>query len=114
MSVPERSTPPQNLVSFPDVFGEDRLFLDSLRWHGVPVSLTTLIPDGQIVYIGTPPVQIMVGSKPRTQIELARYAARCAVQAGLRDVLEWLGERPLPWPPVTGAEILDGIRRGLM
>ena len=45
---------------------------------------------------------------------LAGYAARCAVQRGLADVLEWLGERPLPWPPVTGSEVLEGFRRGLI
>jgi hypothetical protein len=56
----------------------------------------------------------MIGSKPRTEDELARYYWRWRVQVGLADVLEWLGERVSPMPPVTGAEILDGIRRGLM
>ena len=113
VSVPEPQHPTQNLVSYPEIFG-DRLFLDSTVWHGVPVALTTLIPDGQVVWIGEPLRQVMVGCKPRTDLELAGYAARCAVQHGLADVLEWLGERPLPFPPVTGAEVLDGFRRGLI
>ena len=111
MSVPDQHPP--NLVSYPDLFGET-LFLDHTKWHGVPVTLSTLIPDGQVIAIGTPPIQYLIGSRPRTELELAGYAARRAVQAGLADVLAWLGERPLPWPPVTGAEVLDGIRRGIV
>lgn len=111
MRLPEQ--PAQNLVSYPDLFG-DQLFLDHTKWHGVPVTLSTLIPDGQVVAIGTPPIQFLIGSCPRTELDLAGYAARCAVQAGLADVLAWLGERPLPWPPVTGAEVLAGIRRGIV
>lgn len=111
MSVPE--PPPQNLVSYPDLFG-DRLFLDHTKWHGIPVTLSTVLVDGQVMAIGTPPRQFIIGSRPRTDLELAGYAARALVQQGLADVLAWLGERPLPWPPVTGAEVLDGIRRGIV
>ena len=107
----EPHQPPQNLVSDPEIFG-NRLFLDSAVVHGVPVALTTMVPDGKVICIGKPLRQIMIGSKPRTELELAGYWARCYVQAGLRDVLEWLGEKPLPWPPVTGQEILDRMRRG--
>ena len=104
---------PQNLVSYPDLFG-DRMFLDHTKWNGVPVMLSTLLENGKIIVIGTPAYQIVIGNRPRTDVELAGYWARRQVQLGLADVLDWLGERVIPWPPVTGAEILDGIRRGLM
>jgi hypothetical protein len=113
MTIPEQQPPLQNLVSYPDLFG-DHLFLDHTKWHGVPVTLSTLVVDGHVVWIGTPPQQVIIGSRPRTDLELAGYYARWRVQAGLADVLEWLGERVIPMPPVTGAEVLDGIRRGLI
>lgn len=113
MRLPERQPPLQNLRSYPDLFG-DRMFLDHDKWHGVPVTLTTALEDGTVMAIGTPTVQFLIGSKPRTEVELARYHARWLVQNGLRDVVEWLGERVTPERPVTGAEILDGIRRRLI
>lgn len=114
MTIPElppNRSEPQTVVSLDGFPG---LYLDHTKWHGVPVTLSTMMVDGQVIAIGTPPRQIMIGCRPRTQLELAGYAARCAVQRGLIDVLDWLGERPLPWPPVTSAELLDGIRRGIV
>lgn len=108
---PDHATPLQNIVTIEGLPG---LWLDHAQWLGVPVTLSTTLIDGQMIAIGTPPRQFIIGSRPRTQIGLAGYAARCAVQRGLIDVLDWLGERPLPWPPVTGAEILNGIRRGIV
>lgn len=90
------------------------MYLDHGKWHGIPVTLSTLLPSGQMMVIGTPPQQIIIGNRPHTELELAGYWARRYVQEQLADVLEWLGERVIPWPPVTGREILDGIRRGLI
>ena len=105
---PTATPPPQNIVTLPGL----GTFLDHTLWNGVPVTLSTLVEDGTVIMLGRR--QIIIGSRPRTPIELDRYRARWIVQTGLRDVVEWLGERVIPERPVTGQEILDGIRRGIV
>lgn len=113
MSVPETPGPLANLTSYDGLPGT---YLDSGRWHGVPYTASTLVPDGQVIHIhiGRPTQQIIIGTCPWTDKQRRAYEARWYVQNGLRDVLEWLGEPVLPERPVTGAEILDGIRRRLI
>lgn len=100
--------PMQTIVTRPGL----GTFLDHTLWNGVPVTLSTLLEDGTVIMLGQR--QIIIGSRPRTEIELVRYHARWIVQTGLSDVLEWIGERVIPERPVTGAEILDGIRKRLI
>lgn len=54
--------------------------------------------------------QMVIGTRPLTDLEKAGQEARLVVRRGLADVLEWLGQRVDNTPP-TSAEILDGLRR---
>lgn len=113
MSVPETPGPLANLTSYEGIPG---LFLDSGHWHGIPYMASSLLKDGMVVHVhvGRPTQQVIIGTRLWTDQERREYAIRWYVQNGLRDVLEWLGEPVLPERPVTGAEILDGIRRRLI
>lgn len=76
---------------------------------GIDVIVNNAIPDGSVVMIGREVV--VIGTCPRTELELAGHHARWLVQQGLMDVLEWLGEKPIPKHPPTGAAILARLRR---
>lgn len=107
MREPARLPPPQTVVS---IDGFPGLYLDNGLWNGVPVMASTLVPDGQVLMLGAPTKQVVIGVRPLTELERARYRAKWLVQNGLRDVLTWLGERVTPEEPVTGAEIMTAIR----
>lgn len=113
MSVPENPAPLTNLTSYEGIPG---LFLDSGRWHGIPFTASTLVPDGQVIHIhvGRPTQQVIIGIGAWSDQQKRAYAAKVLMQQRMLDVLEWIGEKPLPPRPVTGAEILDGIRRRLI
>ena len=75
---------------------------------GIPVVINDFLPDGTVAIVGNSTV--IIGAFPRTEVELAGYHARWLVQQGLIDVLQWLGEKPIPKHPVTAASIMAALR----
>lgn len=75
---------------------------------GIDVIVNDALPDGTVAMIGREVV--VIGTRPRTELELAGWHARWLVQQGLIDILEWLGEKPIPKHPPTGAGILARLR----
>lgn len=53
---------------------------------------------------------LIVGTRPYDELDLARHHARWLVQQGLIDVLQWLGEQPIPKHPRTVQDVLRGLR----
>lgn len=65
---------------------------------GTPVLENTALKSGTVV-MGEG--YIVIGSRPWSTIEEARYDAQWIVNNGLRDVVQWLGEKPLPRKHIT-------------
>ena len=76
---------------------------------GIPIVVSPAMPDGTIAMVGSE--LVLIGTFPRTEIELARYHARWLVQQGLLDVLSWLGEKPIPEHPVTAESVMAALGR---
>ena len=80
---------------------------------GVPIVLSEAMEDGSLCWC-RPPGQhayIVIGTCPRTEIQQARWRARWLVQQGLIDVLDWLGEKPIPKHPLSGKEVLARFKQ---
>lgn len=76
---------------------------------GVPVVESKAVPDGMVLVVGRNEMYV-IGTCPRSELDLARHRARWLVRRGLADVLEWLGEDVGPEHPATGAQILARLR----
>jgi hypothetical protein len=91
-----------------------------MRWHphglynGVPLTTSDVVPDGQVIALGTPVRQFILGTG-WTEVQLAGWDARRIVQQGLADVLEWLGETPIPprpdFLPPAAAGVMAYLKR---
>jgi hypothetical protein len=68
-------------------------------------------PNGTTYLIGGH--TLVVGCRPLTDREDWRREARWIVQNGLRDVLEWLGETPIPRHPTPGRRLLDDLIKAI-
>lgn len=82
--------------------------------NGIPVHLSPVLPDGQIVlagdlhlYGGGDHPILWVGCAPLDPVAAARRHARLMVRRGLADVLAWLGEAVENEP--TGRQIWDTL-----
>lgn len=80
---------------------------------GCPIMTNDQLEDGAIYWVNPPggPAYMVVGMRPRTELEQARWRARWLVQQGLIDVLAWLGQKPIPKHPMTGQQVLDRLAR---
>lgn len=76
---------------------------------GMRVIINDALPDGTVAIVGNEIV--VIGAFPRTEVELAGYHARWLVQQGLMDILQWLGEKPIPKHPATAASVMTALRR---
>jgi hypothetical protein len=76
---------------------------------GYRIVLNQALPDGQVLMFHGDRL-IVIGTRPRSEVELAGHYARYLVRRGLADVLEWLGEKVGPERPPTHWEILDAMR----
>lgn len=74
---------------------------------GLPVVMSPHLEDGSVLMITG---KILIGTYPKTEIQLAREEARWLVRSGLSDVLEWLGEKVGPRHSLTGAEVLESLK----
>lgn len=75
---------------------------------GIPLMLSPDLPDGTLVDIGG---QVMLGTRPLTELEQAGRDARRIVREGLADVLTWCG-LPVDLEPGAG-EVLVTMRADL-
>lgn len=75
---------------------------------GVPIRLSKVARDGEILWVGGRGVMLLIGTRPLTVLEQAGRDARRLVREGMADVLEWLSE-PVNIEP-TSAEILTALR----
>lgn len=80
---------------------------------GTPIVLNETLEDGALYWCHPPgrPAYIIIGTHPRTEIQRARWHARWLVQQGLIDVLDWLGEKPIPKHPLSGKEVLARFKQ---
>jgi hypothetical protein len=83
--------------------------------NGVPITTSSVVPDGTIYALGgSPPKQFILGTE-WSVVHRAGWHARWLVQQGLIDVLEWLGEEPIPKHPNTlppaAAGVMAALRR---
>lgn len=89
---------------------------------GARVILNPQLKDGTVLWFNeyagisllgsgaTMTQQMVIGTRPLTDLEKAGQEARLAVRRGLADVLDWLGQRVDNTPP-TSAAILAELRR---
>jgi hypothetical protein len=83
--------------------------------HGIPVHLSTLLPDGEMALsvdyglYGDDHAIVWIGCAPLDEHEQAKRDARRTVRRGLADVLAWLGE-PVENEP-GGVEIWEALLR---
>lgn len=80
---------------------------------GMPIATNDWLEDGALFWVNPPGgvTYAVVGMRPRSAVEVARWDARWLVQQGLLDVLEWLGEKPIPKKPMTGRQLLEHLVR---
>lgn len=71
------------------------------------VHLNPALDDGTVMML---PSAVIIGTRPRTELQLAGHHARWLVQQGLIDILSWLGEKPIPKHPTTGQDILAVLK----
>lgn len=65
--------------------------------NGMPVHKSMVLKSGELYEVRDGIFHyLLIGARPWTPVESAGYDAKRIVNHGLRDVLEWLGEKPIP------------------
>jgi hypothetical protein len=96
----------------PAAWSWDATTVGALHVQGMPLVLSDMLPDGDLVAlldvgVSGPPLMVL-GTGPVSDAEWCRREAKSIVHEGLSDVLEWLG-----WPrytPPSSAGVLEALR----
>lgn len=81
---------------------------------GLQVTLTPYLIDGEVVILDQDShltgARMLIGTRLRTELELARHRGKWLAQQGLMDWLLYIGEKPIRKHPRTHRDVLTALR----